>query len=777
MPSAPAWRKALQPLQNNADLVLLGGLMLFVEASGLWPNPLLAKGAPLGIQTLGIVSGARLSLLTLGIVLILRSSRVINFAQAAFGGLGGFLFYELVRHSQFVQLAHLACPPCFHGVNPDDTFNQSHGAAFTADLLRHGYKGLVDANWWLSLAVALIVGPLLAYIAYVLVISRFDQAPRLVATVATLAMGSFIAGFVPLLQNTVFQDRETFSFWYQPFGDAQITVQSVPFHVGDVVSVAVVAAVCVGLVVFFRLSRAGIAIRGAAENPQRAQTLGISVSVLSGIAWSLAGLLSVLSALLTVISTQGTNSDLTGLAVPVLVEILTAAVIARMTNLPVALVASLALSVLDQVMFWNLNSRVPFQVVLLVVVAGALLLQRYKPSRAEEEATASYLAAKEARPIPAELRNVPVVEASVRWFGLGLGALLIGYPLVMSPGQVSLGSAILIYGIVGLSLLVLTGWAGQISLGQFAFAAIGAYVAALLRTRANIDIALCLAGGACAGTVIAVVVGIPSFKLRGLYLAVTTLAFALATSSLVLNPTYLGRYLPTTLDRPVFLGLDLNDEKYYFYFCLVWLVLAVIAVAGLRRSRTARALIACRDNEHAGQSYGISLFRARLEAFGVSGFLAALAGGLFAFQLHGIDPIAFDAQVSVNIFLATVIGGLGSIAGPLLGATYNGALVLFSNPIITIFGTGAGTLGLLLVFPGGLGGLMYRIRDAMLRRVAVRHRILVPSLLADMRRDTLSTKAPIAPRLRAGGGTLFVPRRYRLRHGWPDTSAPEQPVV
>src|SRR5258708_11303306 len=134
----------------------------------------------------------------------------------------------------------------------------------------------------------------------------------------------------------------------------------------------------------------------------------------------------------------------------------------------------------------------------------------------------------------------------------------------------------------------------------------------------------------------------------------------------------------------------MEDEKVFYYYCLGFLLLAIAMVVGLRRSRTARALIALRDNEEAAQSFGINLLRARLIAFALSGFIAAFAGGLFAFKQHAVEASAFSADQSINMFLMVVIGGLGSVAGPPLGAAYNGALRRLPDPAIAFFETGAG---------------------------------------------------------------------------------------
>jgi branched-chain amino acid transport system permease protein len=368
------------------------------------------------------------------------------------------------------------------------------------------------------------------------------------------------------------------------------------------------------------------------------------------------------------------------------------------------------------------------------------------------------------------MRRLPVVETTSRVVIALAAIVVLGLPFVLAPQQVNVFSVIFVFMIIGLSLLVLTGWAGQISLGQFAFAAVGGYVAVQLGAGLGLFFLLALLGGGLAGAVVAVLVGLPALRLRGLYLAVTTLAFALATTSILLNGAYLGRFLPSGLTRPVLLGLDLENESVFYYVCLLFVVLTVAALAGLRRSRTARALIACRDNEQAGQSFGISLMRARLEAFAISGFIAAVGGGLFAYAEHGVDASLFAPEQSLNVFSQVIIGGLGSVLGPVLGSLYGGLFRLFPNALVQLLGTGFGVLFILFVAPSGLSGIFFASRDAWLRRVAVRYRMIVPSLLADVRADALAGEAPIAPRSEQGGSD-FVPVRYRLEGQWESLTA------
>ncbi|MFN2538960.1 MAG: branched-chain amino acid ABC transporter permease, partial [Mycobacteriales bacterium] len=383
----------------------------------------------------------------------------------------------------------------------------------------------------------------------------------------------------------------------------------------------------------------------------------------------------------------------------------------------------------------------------------------------DRDTSTSYLAAREARPIPQALRALAVVRRNSR---LLLGAVVLTvlvYPLAMSPGQVVLGTGILLTALVALSILVLTGWAGQISLGQMGFAAVGAWTAAVLSSHYHLPFLLCLLGAALSGAMVAVIVGLPALRLRGLNLAVVTLCFSVSIISILFTSDYLGGALPDHLDRPFLLGLDLNNEPTYYYFSLVLLLLFTLSVVGMRRSKFARVLIAARDNEDAAQSLGVSLLRRRLEGFAVSGFLAAFAGGLIAFHQNGAIAITFGPDQSIQVFLMTVIGGLGSIAGPLLGAAYLGLIAIIADPTLSVLATGGGLVAMLILAPGGLASIVYRVRDLLFRRIALRRRIVVPGLVEEEELTAGVVRAPIVPKTVAGG-QQYVAERYRRPDNW-----------
>lgn len=732
-------------LRERAEMLVLVGLVVLALGLKLTSD----KTFPAGVFGLGVVNGAAVALQAIGVVLVYRSNRIINFAQVPIGLAGAAVFFELVRWKTLLLGVHAVCPTC---IELDSvSFGPDRSKAVPVNV--PGW--LEQANFWLAVLIALALVALMSWLTYTLVIRRFAQSSRLIATVATIGMAeifTMIQTSVPGWFNVPVRATGTVRV---PL-DWEFRFAGVNFAASSILTVLVAGAALVLLTLFFTRTSMGIVLRGASENPQRAETLGVNITSISSLVWITAGCLSAIAGMIAAIGTGVGASAGTE-------RLLAVAAVAGFVSIPITVAGGLALGMADQAVNWVTGSSAPVDALVLVMIVTVFMVQRTRGTRVDTEADAGWKAARETRPIPAELRKLEVVQ---RWLRTGRilgGAAVLGLPWLLSPSQTNLAAVALIYGIVALSLLVLTGWAGQISLGHFAFAAIGAWITAVL----DFPFPIAPLVGGVVGAAAAVVIGLPALRLRGLHLAVSTIAFAVATTSILVNPRYLGKHLPATLARPKLLGLALEDQRTFYYFVLFFLALTAVAVMGLRRSRTARALIGARDNEAAAQAFGINLVRARLGAFAVSGFLAAFAGGMFAYSQYAVNVQSFTADVSVRMFLMVVIGGLGSVAGPLLGAAYVGAVDMFrgGNQLIATGATGIGVVALLLFLPGGLGDLVFRMRDAMLRRVAARYRIDVPSLVADRHRD-LGQRVPIAPRQRSGGGTVFTPRRYRPTGQW-----------
>ncbi len=299
--------------------------------------------------------------------------------------------------------------------------------------------------------------------------------------------------------------------------------------------------------------------------------------------------------------------------------------------------------------------------------------------------------------------------------------------------------------IITLSVVVLTGWAGQVTLGQMAFVAFGGATGAYATQTWHLDLSLGLLIAGGTGAPVATLVSIPTLRLRGFFPSVTTLAFAIATSSYLLNPQYFSWVPVNRVARPALFGaFRLTSQPSYYYLCLACLLLVALGVRGVRHSRTGRILLALRENERAIQSFGVNVGRAKLTAFGLSGFIAGVGGCLLVHLLQAFSPSVFGPDQSFEVFITAVVGGLGSLSGAALGAIYlQGGQWFLPGAQWQALASAAGVLLVLMVLPAGLSDVVFRLRDSWLRWVATRRGIVVPSLLADV--GTSSEEPPVDP--------------------------------
>ena len=260
------------------------------------------------------------------------------------------------------------------------------------------------------------------------------------------------------------------------------------------------------------------------------------------------------------------------------------------------------------------------------------------------------------------------------------------------------------FAIVGCSVVVLTGWSGQVSLGQMSFAAVGAAVGAvaLLDWHWDLSLALLLAGTAAAA--VAVVVGIPTLRLDGMFAAVTTLAFALAASGYLLVRAEFSWIPQGQVGVPYLFGLAITSQASVFELCLGVLVLVLVAMHGLRHSRTGRVLRALPANQRAASGYGVRVLWAKLTAFGVSGFVAGLGGCLLLVVNQQYVETPFLVPVSLLVFTSTAVGGLGSALGAILGAALVEGSTTFLPPSWQLLPAGLGVLVVLILFPAAWPG-------------------------------------------------------------------------
>jgi ABC-type branched-subunit amino acid transport system ATPase component/ABC-type branched-subunit amino acid transport system permease subunit len=351
----------------------------------------------------------------------------------------------------------------------------------------------------------------------------------------------------------------------------------------------------------------------------------------------------------------------------------------------------------------------------------------------------------------------------VKWVGIGF-LLAVGVLLPQLedlPSRLIDYSTVLVFLMVAVSATVLTGWAGQLSLGQFAFVAVGAYLTAYY--SADMGYLASMALGALWGVLIAIVIGLPALRVRGLYLGIITLGFALVVSGyLILQPRFNNSFtgFGARLEPPTVGPWNFADDKRgYYYFCLIVALLVIIVVTHFRRTGIGRSLLAVRDNETNAAAYTVSPTRAKLIAFALSGGVAALAGGVFAAGHTTQLPEYFVPEESLRVLAVSVVGGLSSVTGAVLGT-----IVIIGIPTVfegsqqlQLFASGIGMLILLLYCPGGLISIVHSGRDMLLAFIARRTDWKPPVRETDASLARLSSQRAAVPEPSSDGSGVAVP--------------------
>ncbi|WP_149538266.1 branched-chain amino acid ABC transporter permease [Siccirubricoccus phaeus] len=307
---------------------------------------------------------------------------------------------------------------------------------------------------------------------------------------------------------------------------------------------------------------------------------------------------------------------------------------------------------------------------------------------------------------------------------LGLaGALALAVlPLVANPYLLFVGNQLAIFVILAVGLNLLVGYCGQLAFSHAALSGIGAYGTALLKVHLGLPFFLALPCGALLATAVGLAISYPALRLSGLYLSLATLAFAQFTLWVFMNWEAVtfgaGGFRVPAPSYPL-IGAGLGT----YYLSLALAVLLALAAASLVRSRLGRAMIAVRDGEVAAEALGINLLRTKAMAFGLSAFYAGVAGGLQALMLGYMAPESFDLFHMALMKAMIVVGGLGSIAGSVIGA---GAVLFLLEGLRAFKGAQEIAFGSLLIAavvfaPRGLAGALNRLprwRESYLRRPA-----------------------------------------------------------
>ena len=448
---------------------------------------------PLGLAIRGLVLGMLTALLATGLALVYRANRVVNFAQADLGSV----------------------PTAF-------------------------VVGLVVFSGWpllVGFGIGLVIAVVLGVLVELMFVRRFKNASRLVLTVATLGITQLLAVLGILIPR----------WWGRNAASERLPqlIQDLKWDVGgyrllsnDFAALIIAPLMMVGVAFFLNKTRTGIAVRAAAERGDRANMLGIPVARLSTVVWGIAAVLSFVSLFLR----AGILGAPVGSAFDIvnLLYALAALVIGRLTNLTVIAIAGVCIGFVEYWIAYTADSPLLVVPIVSVALLIALLVQPSSITRRDTDATSTWRGAEEVRPLDDETARLPIMRLATVALAVAILAAVVLIPMIVRVNRLIQVNEMVVFCIIGLSLMVLTGWAGQISLGQMGFVAVGGAVCALCTYRWHVDLTLALVIGGVAGALAALLVGLPALRLQGLYLAVTTLAFGLSVTSWLLNDRFFG---------------------------------------------------------------------------------------------------------------------------------------------------------------------------------------------------------------------------------------------
>ena len=614
------------------------------------------------LALLGTIVGFGYALLGIGLVLAFRSSGFINFAHGSIGLVAASMMSVVVQ----------------------------------------GY----GVPYWVGFIGALIVAALIAAGIEALVVRKLAAAPKVLSMVATLGAAEALL----LLALSFSKGGLGGGSFPQPPGFPQ-------FDLTVFVSQSATALLCLspvvvgGLYLLLQRSRFGLAIRGAAANADSATLSGIDPRHMATLSWALAGAIAAFAAMLILPNQSTVTAD--ALGPDFIVRGLAVAALARFASFPVALIAGVGIGVVEQFLASNPEATGWFEVGLFLLILVGVAMQ----VRVGRELPERWSSLAPSRRLPDSYRDIWLIR-NLGWVVGGtvaVAAVLV--PLGMSNRSAFVLSTVVAFATIGISVSFLTGLAGQLSLGQVAFAAIGAVVGVRVATDTGSLVLGLLCGGAV-GAATSAAVGLPALRVRGLLLAIATLAFALATFSWLLRQDWaFGAGLSS---RPAsVLGIDLTTSR-GFYFVALAVFIGVLAVASvLRRSSFGRSLVALRDNEAAARVLQIAPRRLLLQAYGFAGFVAGVGGVILAMSNTFVTRSIFTPSDSINVVSLAVIGGLSELTGPLLGAAYLiGIREFFDLELSALAGLNAAWLILILEQPRGFHGLLASTRRHLIDQIA-----------------------------------------------------------
>ena len=642
------------------------------------------------------------AMFSMGIVVIYRASRVLNLAHGAMAMAPAYVYYSMTE---------AGLPPV------------------------------------LALVVGVASGAALGVAVEWVFVRRLRAQGPTAQTVGTVAVTGLLIALIGKLYGTGTIVAPTI------FPDEVLRLSGAGVRIGDIALLVCGVVASAGLFAFFQFTELGLAMRGAAQNRAAAILMGIDPNRAAAAAWAMGGGLAALAGILLATVTNLNPYTLSLQVLPAFV----AALIGGLQSLPAAMggsvVAGLTFGLvpllgtlpgLKRVL--QLTGAPQLVLAILAVVVMVMRGRRFSGSDASEAGLADSGDAG-GRVAPLRSRRPAVVVGVL---------LLVVWPFLV-PFSV-LGSSLLAveYAIIAVSLVVLTGWVGQISLAHASFVGLGALLTGIAARDIGLGFPVNIVLGVVVASAVATGLGAVALRVRGLYLAVATLIFAWMADAFLFQSPWVGIKGGNSTIPNQHIGreggfptLDLTNRRAVYLVLVVVLVLVTAAMSNLRSTRTGRAFFAVRGSELAAAALGIDVVRYKLVAFALSGALAGLGGGLLMIEQRTVVPSQFLFTVSLQYLAIAVVGGLGSLSGAI------GAGVVFASLNELFFRVDflSGWLEVvsavllavvLLAYPGGLAAGGRRIGAA----VAMVEDRLEPRLgpLLDALRTPLARLATLLPK-------------------------------
>ncbi|MFT3855533.1 MAG: branched-chain amino acid ABC transporter permease/ATP-binding protein [Ilumatobacteraceae bacterium] len=579
---------------------------------------------------IGLGFGCLYAAIAMGVIVTFRGTGVINFATGAIAMWGAYVFAEL-RSSGDLFFPVIGLP---HRVHLAD-----------------------DLPFVVAFGLGVLSCALVGILCHLLVFRPLRNAPVLAKVVASTGVLLFLQAVVALQFGS--SSRAIGAI----LPNQNVFIGKASFPRDRLWLTLVVMLVAVALIAYFRFTRFGLATRAAAENERAAQTARFAPSALAGATWVLSSV--VVGAIgILVAPTTPLNPVTYVLAI---VPALAATLIGRFQSIGVTVAAALVLGSFQSVVtfqtskaWWprwavtGLSDAVPF----LVIVLALFLLGDRLPTRGSAQA--------DRLPPVVRPQNRPAVIVALVIAGAAL--------ILVTGGSYRFGVITsMILSIVTLSLVVLTGLVGQISLAQAALAGAAGFTLSKVTVGLSVPFPISILVSSLVAAAFGVLIGIPALRIRGAQLAVVTLAGGVALEKFVFRNPHFTAANGNRITNPILFGMNLGirqgrDVARWQFGLVVLLVLAASAllVANLTRSATGRRFLAVRSNERAAASAGISVAATKLLAFGIASFLAGVGGSLIGYSRGQLSAESFTALVGMSLLAFAYLGGITSISGALV---------------------------------------------------------------------------------------------------------------